>query len=196
MRKLDEKKRKLITSVARGHFKKNGFKGASMTKIAADSYLAVGTLYLYFPSKGELLKSTVEDFVLEHKDQISAVLKSRKSASSKLKHYLKYRLEAVSEVRNPENSDSELNQKIFELFPSRRAEESAMMVDTISQIIASGKNSGEFIKIKKTIDEVFVFMHSIAWFFLPSDIYDQSMPNLKDLDRVVEWFIDKWVGEK
>lgn len=179
-------------SVALKHLKKNGFNGASMSKIAADSHLAVGTLYLYFPNKSELLKSTVEDFVLEHRNHISKTLSSKKKAASKLKYYLKCRFDAVCEVRGQNSIDSELNQKIFELFPSRREEESSMMIETISYIINSGIQSGEFSMITKISDEIFVFMHAIAWFFLPSSVYDQPGPSFKDLDKIITWFVTKW----
>lgn len=180
--------------IARSHFKSNGYQGTSMSGIAAGSGLAVGTLYLYFPNKGELLKSTVEDFVEEHEAQIKNILSSKKRADKKLKSYLLGRFEAVSEVRNNENRDSELNRKILELFPERRQEEGSLMLNAVTEILKFGAESGYFANVINISKEVFVFMHSIAWFFLPTEEFYDRAPARQELELVIDWFIDKWRG--
>lgn len=192
LRLLDETKRKLIMKVARRYFKVYGYAKTSMTKIASEAGLAVGTLYLYFPSKAELLRCTVEDFIKEHESHAGKVLLSKKSSSFKLKNYLKNRFKAVSEVRGSKGTDSELNQKLFELFPSRRHEESSMMINTVTQILKDGVMGNEFSAILKLEREVFVFMHSIAWFFLPTKEFYEQDPSFKDLEKIIDWFLEKW----
>lgn len=194
MRSLDQEKRKLIMKIARSHFKSNGYQGSSMSGIAAGAGLAVGTLYLYFPNKGELLKSTVEDFVEEHEAQIKNILSSKKRADKKLKSYLLGRFESVSEVRNNENRDSELNRKILELFPERRQEEGSLMLNAVTEILKFGAESGYFANVINISKEVFVFMHSIAWFFLPTEEFYDRVPARQELELVIDWFSDKWRG--
>jgi len=180
--------------IARSHFKSNGYQGSSMSGIAAGAGLAVGTLYLYFPNKGELLKSTVEDFVEEHEAQIKNILSSKKRADKKLKSYLLGRFESVSEVRNNENRDSELNRKILELFPERRQEEGSLMLNAVTEILKFGAESGYFANVINISKEVFVFMHSIAWFFLPTEEFYDRVPARQELELVIDWFSDKWRG--
>jgi len=194
LRSLDQEKRKLIMKIARSHFKSNGYQGSSMSGIAAGAGLAVGTLYLYFPNKGELLKSTVEDFVEEHEAQIKNILSSKKRADKKLKSYLLGRFESVSEVRNNENRDSELNRKILELFPERRQEEGSLMLNAVTEILKFGAESGYFANVINISKEVFVFMHSIAWFFLPTEEFYDRVPARQELELVIDWFSDKWRG--
>ncbi|NCN28366.1 TetR/AcrR family transcriptional regulator [bacterium] len=180
--------------IARSHFKSSGYRGTSMSGIAAEAGLAVGTLYLYFPNKGELLKSTVEDFIEEHKTQIKNVLSSKGQVNKKLKTYLFGRFESVSEVRNNESRNSELDRKILELFPERRQEEGSLMVNTVTEILKSGAESGYLTKVKNVSKEVLVFMHSIAWFFLPTEEFYDRPPSRRDLETVIDWFIEKWRG--
>lgn len=192
MRSLDQEKRKLIMRIARSHFKSSGFQKTSMSGIAKEAGLAVGTLYLYFPNKGELLKSTIEDFVDEHEAQIRKIQSSKTQVDKKLKAYLLGRFEAVCEVRNDESRNSELNRKILDLFPERRQEEGLLMVNTVTEILNSGTESCYFSNIKNISHEIFIFMHSIAWFFLPTEEFYDRIPSRQELEMVIDWFIEKW----
>lgn len=192
MRTLDDKKREVITKIARKHFKRQGFSKTSMQLIASEAGLAVGTLYLYYPNKGELLRGTVQEFIGDHLKLIQVTLDSKKSTPNKMKLYLKDRLEAVSEVRSKGNRAAELNRKIFELFPERRKDESELMISTLYKILEQGIKEEELQNIKDINYDLMVFMHSISWFFLPTDEFYDEQPKWVRLEQIVNWFVEKW----
>lgn len=192
MRILDSEKRVIISRIARKHFKKRGFAKTSMNIIAQEAGLAVGTLYLYFPNKAELLKGTVQDFIDDHLALISDINLSKSSSKQKLIRYIKSRFEAVKEVRSQDDIGAELNRKIFEHFPGRRKHESDLMVRTVVEILKQGLASREFKNIKNLEENVMVFMHAISWFFLPSDEFYDEAPSWKSLRNIIGWFIIKW----
>ena len=59
----DSAKRRQILDGARAVFMDLGFDGASMGEIARSAGVSKGTLYLYFPSKEELLKAVIQHFL-------------------------------------------------------------------------------------------------------------------------------------
>ena len=192
MRKLDENKKKLITKIARKHFKRLGFSKASMQSIAREAGLAVGTLYLYYPNKAELLRGTVQEFVNNHLNLSQEILASKKNTPSKIKLYLKERFEAVDEVRSRGDRGAELNRKIFELFPERRHEESELMISTLYRLLEQGIEGEELPGIKDLNSDLMVFMHAISWFFLPTDeVYDEQ-PQGSRLNQIINWFVERW----
>lgn len=192
MRKLDENKKKLITKIARKHFKRLGFSKASMQSIAREAGLAVGTLYLYYPNKAELLRGTVQEFVNNHLNLSQEILASKKNTPSKIKLYLKERFEAVDEVRSRGDRGAELNRKIFELFPERRHEESELMISTLYRLLEQGIEGEELPGIKDLNSDLMVFMHAISWFFLPTDeVYDEQ-PQWSRLNQIINWFVERW----
>ena len=48
-----------ITAAARGHFLRHGFRAVTMDDLAAEMGVSKKTLYVHFPTKGELLKAVV-----------------------------------------------------------------------------------------------------------------------------------------
>lgn len=67
---MDNKKEKIFNA-AREEFLANGFKKASMAKIAKKAGVASGTIYLYFSSKEELFQNV---YVQENADTKEAVI--------------------------------------------------------------------------------------------------------------------------
>ena len=75
---MDNKKEKIFNA-AREEFLANGFKKASMAKIAKKAGVASGTIYLYFSSKEELFQNVyVQENDLRHRSRsaVSRVLPS------------------------------------------------------------------------------------------------------------------------
>ena len=192
MRVLDNRKRLVIRKIARKHFKKHGFTKTSMQLIAHEARLAVGTLYLYYPTKAELLRETVQEYIDDHSKLTQLVVKSKKKISKRIELYLKERFEAVAEVRSHGSRSAELNLKIFELFPDRRRHESQMMFSTLYKLLEQSIKEGEFRRIKDIDYDLMVFMHSISWFFLHSNEFYDEPPKWDRLRQIINWFIEKW----
>lgn len=85
MQKLDAAKREAILNAAKQRLRKYGIQKTTMQEIAKDAGIAVGTLYLYFKNKDEILVASAKAFTEQHKLEIEEILNSAKSPPEKLK---------------------------------------------------------------------------------------------------------------
>lgn len=61
-RQADPQRRDAILAAARTVFLRDGYKETRMADVAAEAGIAVGTLYLYFPGKDDLVQALVDGF--------------------------------------------------------------------------------------------------------------------------------------
>ncbi len=80
MQRLDEAKREAILNAAKRRLNQYGVKKTTMQEIAEDVGIAVGTLYLYFKNKNEILIATAEAYILQHMADTERILRSHISA--------------------------------------------------------------------------------------------------------------------
>lgn len=69
-----ETRRRAILDAARALFSERGWSGFAMAEVAARSGLVKGTLYLYWPTKEELLLSVLEELLWQWLDELDARL--------------------------------------------------------------------------------------------------------------------------
>src|SRR5262249_52296814 len=84
---VDDKRQRIIDS-ARKRFRHYGVKKTTMQEIAGDAGVAVGTLYLYFKDKDDLLVACTEEYIVRHRRQAEAILASDAPAGEKLRRYV------------------------------------------------------------------------------------------------------------
>jgi len=93
-RSLKEKQRQeradLILQAAEAIFTEKGYHEASMDEIAAHVGVAKGTVYLYFPSKQDLVFALFKRELEEFLDAVQHVSTSTVSARAKMEHLLHY----------------------------------------------------------------------------------------------------------
>ena len=92
-------KREQILAAARKRFRYYGFRKTTIQEIARDAGVAVGTLYLYFKDKDDLLVACTEAYVARHRRQAEAILASDASAAAKLRRYVLDRFRASQATR-------------------------------------------------------------------------------------------------
>ena len=85
MQRLDETKREAILKSAKRRLSQYGVRKTTMQDIAEDTGIAVGTLYLYFKNKNEILVATAESYSQQHIEETEDILRSPITASAKLK---------------------------------------------------------------------------------------------------------------
>jgi AcrR family transcriptional regulator len=75
-RKAEDKqlRRRAILDAARALFAERGWSGFAMADVAASTGLAKGTLYLYWPTKEELLLSVLEELLWQWLDEVDGRL--------------------------------------------------------------------------------------------------------------------------
>jgi len=79
-----EATRKAIVEAARARFRRFGIRKTTMHEVAEDAGLAVGTIYLYFKSKDDLILGCAERFAKKHRQFADDLLRSKLAPDEKL----------------------------------------------------------------------------------------------------------------
>ncbi len=135
MQRLDEAKREAILKAARQRLSQYGVKKTTMLEIAEDVGIAVGTLYLYFKNKNEILIAAVEAYTQQHLVDSESILRSPMSATEKLKAYLLNRFRAVQENRLSGSHAAELARAVIRLKPELQEEQGKAVKNNVLSIL-------------------------------------------------------------
>jgi AcrR family transcriptional regulator len=185
-------KRQRILEAARKRFRHYGVKKTTMQEIARDAGVAVGTLYLYFKDKDDLLVAGTEEYVAGHRRQAEAILAADASAADKLRRYVLDRFRASQATRAGGGGPAaELLREVLRVRPERRLEEGRMMAEHFARILRLGMEAGE-LHTEDPERDARVFLLSLAFLF-PSALDERlPMPTEEDALLVVDWFLNAW----
>jgi AcrR family transcriptional regulator len=185
-------KRQRILKAARRRFRYYGFRKTTMHEVARDAGVAVGTLYLYFKDKHDLLVAGTEEYVTRHRQQAEAILASDASAAEKLRRYVLDRFRASQATRaGGHRPAAELLREVLRVRPERRVEEGRMMAEYFVHILRLGMETGEFSTDDPERDAR-VFLLTLAFLF-PSAMDERAhTPTEEDALLVVDWFVQVW----
>jgi AcrR family transcriptional regulator len=139
---VDDKRRRIIEA-ARKRFRHYGVKKTTMQEIARDAGVAVGTLYLYFKDKDDLLVACAEEYVARHRRQAEAILASDVPAGEKLRRYVLDRFRAAEATRTGFSHAAELTREVLRVRPDRRLDEGRMMAEYFARFLRLGVEAGE-----------------------------------------------------
>lgn len=194
MQRPDETKRAAILNAAHQRLSQYGVKKTTMQEIAEDVGIAVGTLYLYFKNKNEILIAVSEADVQEHLTDIERILQSSMSASEKLKSYLVSRFRSVQAHRLSGSHAAELARSVIRLKPQLYEEQSTVFRNNVLNLLQEGMQSRLF-QIDNLEQDFRVFLCSIGYFFPMPTTEKYYEPEEDDLCMVIDWFIQKWCSK-
>jgi AcrR family transcriptional regulator len=157
------KPRKIIDA-ARKRFRYYGLAKTTMQEIAGDAGVAVGTLYLYFANKDELIVACAEDFVERHRRRAAAILDGDDPADQKLRNYVLDRFRHAALARGGSRHAAEITRAVLRVKPDRIEEEARMMHETFIRILRLGIEDRLF-RIAEPAEDATVFLFAIACFF-------------------------------
>ncbi|MGK7898495.1 MAG: TetR/AcrR family transcriptional regulator [Xenococcus sp. (in: cyanobacteria)] len=195
MQRLDEAKREAILKAARQRLSQYGVKKTTMSEIAQDVGIAVGTMYLYFKNKNEILIAVAESYSRQHLIDTESILHSSLSAPEKLKRYLLNRFCAVRENRLGGSHAAELARAVIHLKPELQQEEGKVVKNNVLIILKEGIKSGSF-QIDNLEQDLEVFFFSIGYFFPMPTTERFYEPEKDKLCLVIDWFVRKWCVEQ
>lgn len=191
MQKLDPEKKQSIIAAARSRFHRYGIQKTTMQEIARDAGLSVGTLYLYFKNKDEILLACTQVFRSEHERVAQLILQSDYAADEKLRRYILDRFRAARATREGTDRAAEIARAVMRLDPHRIEVEAKLTMLTIGQILQQGCETGLFHHVNLAVD-VEVFAYSIAYFFPIAGKEPLPPPEEEKLLAIVNWFIAQW----
>ena len=188
---MDDKRRRIVEA-ARRRFRHFGVKKTTMQEVARDAGVAVGTLYLYFKDKDDLLVACTDEYVSRHRRQAEAILACDASAAGKLRRYILDRFRASQATRaGGDRHAAELQREVLRVRPERRLEEGRMMAEYFVRILRLGMETGELNSDDPERDAR-VLMLSLAFLF-PIAVDERAYtPTDKDALLVVDWFLQAW----
>ena len=193
MQRLDPAKREAILNAAKQRLRKYGIQKTKMQEIAKDAGIAVGTLYLYFKNKNDILIASIEAHAQQHILYAEEILNSTKSPPEKLKAYIVCRFHESQETRNSGSYAAELARAVIKLKPELLKQQEIWTRNNVSKILIEGIVNNLF-KIEDLERDVEVFLHSIGYFFPVATTEKYFEPEEEKLIMVVDWFIEKWLG--
>ena len=188
---MDDKRQRILEA-ARKRFRYYGFRKTTMLEIARDADIAVGTLYLYFKDKDDLLVAGTEEYVTRHRREAETILASDASAADKLRRYVLDRFQASQATRvGRYRVAAELLREVLRVRPERRIEEGRMMAENFVRILRQGTETGELSSDDPERDAR-VLLLSLTFLF-PSAMDEQAyVPTEEDALLVIHWFLRVW----
>jgi AcrR family transcriptional regulator len=185
-------KRQRILEAARKRFRYYGVRKTTMQEIARDAGVAVGTLYLYFKNKDDLLIAGTEEYVTRHRRQAEAILSSDASAADKLRRYVLDRFRASQATQAGSHGPAaELLREVLRVRPERRVEEGRMMAEYFARILRLGMEAGE-LSTDDPERDARVLLLSLAFLFPSATDERAHTPTEEDALLVVDWFLNVW----
>lgn len=183
-------KRQIIINAAIKRFRHYGVFKTTMNEIAKDAGMAVGTLYLYFKNKGDIVKACADIFGTNHKIQANEILNSEMNNKEKLKTYIFKRFIESKSTRQSSEFDIEITDALLKYYPERLEEEGRWMYENLLSILKDGINKKEFYSNNPEKD-IEVLLYSLNYFF-PLARENQKEPEEEKLADLIDWFINLW----
>jgi AcrR family transcriptional regulator len=184
-------KRQEIIEAARSRFRRFGIRKTTMQEIAEDLNISVGSIYLNFKNKDELIVGCADRFAEAHKTFANELLASSDSASDKLRTYIINRYRAVEETRVGSGFAAEIARAVIKLNPQRFQEDDQWLFENVLSILRQGIASGEFALTEPERDTE-IFVQAITYFLPVAGMEPYRPPTEAKLLKMLEWFIDKW----
>jgi AcrR family transcriptional regulator len=180
-----------IVAAAGKRFRYYGVGKTTMQEIAADAGVAVGTLYLYFSNKDDLVVACADTFVERHRRQAATILAADTPADEKLRKYIVARFREVEDVRTSSRHAAEIARSVLRVKPDRIREEGTMMWQTACEILKLGVERRIFEIADIELDAK-MLLYAITAFFPSALVEPVFVPTEEDLLEVVNWFIGTW----
>lgn len=124
-------------------FYKNGFYKTTMDEIASELRMSKKTIYKFFPSKEDLVKAVVQQFMNKMKSKIIPILTNEKNAIEKLEGLMEI-LARASQKISPRMLD-EMRRHLPSLWNQIDKFRAEMMFGNITKVIDQGKDEGLFL---------------------------------------------------
>lgn len=182
-------KRQAILDAALDLFMQQGCAKTTMQQIARASGLAVGTLYLYYKDKDDVIAACADAFAQEHLQEAQNLVTAPGSAPEILKGYLLNRFRKWQRVSDGSPQAAELAQAILRLRPERIADFEILFVQTLAQLIQRGIEEKVF-KAQDAETTARVLALSVAIFFPFPGGEDPRKFTEAEFLVCVEWFLE------
>lgn len=186
-----EERRVEILSAAMRRFLAYGVRKTAMREIADDCGLAVGTLYLSFPSKEQLVIGCAEVFESAHARDIEAIVTAPAvEPRERLSRYILARYQASQAIRaGNAQAAAELASYVLRLRPNAPLLEAERFEANIALILSDGWKSGKFPGVEDPPRDARAFALALGVFFpIPGREGPHTLARAH-LHQQIDWFL-------
>jgi AcrR family transcriptional regulator len=181
-------KRKDILEAALTLFMREGIAKTSIEAIAKDANVAIGTVYLYFKNKDNIVAECADQFAEEHLLETTQ-LDLKNSSKAEIRKYLLSRYRKWRRVSDGSPQAAELAQAVLRLRPERMLEFERLFIQTLARLIQNGMDRN-FFKQQNPEDSARTLALSLAIFFpFPGREHPRRFTE-KEFLRSVDWFLE------
>lgn len=190
-RKKSEGRADFILNSALSLFAKVGYSKSTMNDVANEAGIAVGTIYLYYKNKEDIVRACAKRFHAVHREFSTSVIQSSKAPDQKLKTYLLNRFDLWEKETAGSSPTTDLAHVMTTAAPEISAAEQSLWTKTIKNILAEGEEKKRY-RFESLTKEAKIFIHCLIGFFpLPGQTHP-FRPTRKDFTETIEWFDRKW----
>ncbi len=182
-----------ILGFCRNYFLENGFYKTTMDEVAAQLRMSKKTIYKYYPTKEELVRETIKEFLESHKINISNIVNSNSNAVAKLNEIFIYLGKLISQLN--EKFVRDLQTQMPDLWKDIDSFRTKHMTLNIGKIIEQGKKEGVFVD-KTSAIITGVFISAVRGVINPEFIMNNKFSVKMALEETIEIILSGITTEK
>jgi len=183
-----DKENELIKTAIR-LFLEQGVRGTTIKEIAKHANIAVGTVYVYFSDKTEIVRRVAYAFAEQHHEFAQTILQSQHRPLEKLNSYILGFYDMWQPFGESSQGPVELAEAVLQHAPETPGIAQAEFLSTTEKILIEAKDRGMTVEHPK--DEArWIVLSTVAFFPLAGTptIHPVSGPlKRKDLEGLLQW---------
>jgi AcrR family transcriptional regulator len=185
-------KRTRILEIAKRRMLHYGVAKTTMSEIAEDAQMAVGTIYLYFKNKDEIVLAIAQECSEEQNQVLQTILQNPDlTPSQKLETFFTEKFLRGCEFRTESPHGKELIAYLIQNFPDSVTEWEGRFENAIATILKQGIDQGSF-DIPDAAEAAHLLRMATMGFFPPPYLELPKYPEASDLVQLIRWFILNW----
>jgi AcrR family transcriptional regulator len=174
-------------------FLKEGFYKISMDEIASDLKMSKKTIYKYFPSKQDLVRIVILDFLKTNQENIKEIVNQKQDAVTKFHLMVKFIAEML--LRGGEKLFIEIPKHMPEMWNEIDSFRTKMMGEKFSMLIEQGKKEKYFIDIP-TILVINIFISAVRGVVTPRFLMNNKFSATEALNYTIKILMNGILTEK
>lgn len=194
-KRTGDKEAKLIEA-AIALFLERGVRGTTMQDIASRAGVAVGTVYLYYKDKAEVVRRVAYAFAERHDEMVESVLSTRRKPQRKLLDYILGFYDMWTPFGQNTQGPVELAEAVLTYAPETPGIAQKRFLGAVAAILEEGKASGW--KVEDAMREAgWIILSTTAFFPLAGTPQLQPMQERLgrlELEGLLKWIVKKLEG--
>jgi AcrR family transcriptional regulator len=174
-------------------FLKEGFYKISMDEIASDLKMSKKTIYKYFPSKQDLVRIVILDFLKTNQENITEIVNQKQDAVTKFHLMVKFIAEML--LRGGEKLFIEIPKHMPEMWNEIDSFRTKMMGEKFSMLIEQGKKEKYFIDFP-TVLVLNIFISAVRGVVTPRFLMHNKLSATEALNYTIKILMNGILTEK